>query len=364
MSKRIRIAIAGIGNCASALVQGIAYYKRTGATAGLSHVSLGGYAVGDIDVVAAFDIDARKVGRPVREAIFAVPNNTTVFEASVPSDAIVRMGPVLDGVAGHMSDYPESMRFVVSSAAAVDVAGELRDTKAEVLVSYMPVGSRRATEFYAHAAMTAGVSLVNCMPEFIVSDNQWARRFTAAGIACVGDDVKSQLGATVTHRTLTRLFADRGLPVQTSYQLNVGGNTDFLNMLDRSRLTSKKTSKTQAVQSQLKTPMEDERLHVGPSDFVPFLKDKKVCFLRMEGEGFGGSKVELELRLSAEDSPNSAGMVVDAIRACALAREYGRAGPLIEACAWTMKHPPVQMRDSDALAALDEWVKGLERRKA
>jgi myo-inositol-1-phosphate synthase len=201
------------------------------------------------------------------------------------------------------------------------------------------------------------------MPEFIVSDNQWARRFTAAGIACVGDDVKSQLGATVTHRTLTRLFADRGLPVQTSYQLNVGGNTDFLNMLDRSRLTSKKTSKTQAVQSQLKTPMEDERLHVGPSDFVPFLKDKKVCFLRMEGEGFGGSKVELELRLSAEDSPNSAGMVVDAIRACALAREYGRAGPLIEACAWTMKHPPVQMRDSDALAALDEWVKGLERRK-
>jgi myo-inositol-1-phosphate synthase len=363
MSKRIRIAIAGVGNCASALVQGISYYRRTKATAGLAHVALGGYAVGDIDVVAAFDIDARKVGRPVGEAIFAAPNNTTVFEPAIASDAIVRMGPVLDGAAEHMFEYPEAMRFVVSSAAAVDVAGELRDAKADVLVSYMPVGARRAAEFYAHAAMSAGVGLVNCMPEFIVSDEQWAGRFKSAGIPCVGDDVKSQLGATVTHRTLTRLFADRGLPVQTSYQLNVGGNTDFLNMLDRSRLTNKKESKTQAVQSQMKSPMEDENLHVGPSDFVAFLKDKKVCFLRMEGEGFGGSKVELELRLSAEDSPNSAGMVVDAIRACALAREYGRSGPLIEASAWTMKHPPVQMRDSDAMEAMEKWVKGLERRQ-
>jgi myo-inositol-1-phosphate synthase len=363
MSKRIRIAIAGVGNCASALVQGISYYRRTGATAGLAHPSLGGYAVGDIDVVAAFDIDARKVGRTVAEAIVAPPNNTAIFEPNLACDTPVQMGPVLDGVAEHMANYPEHLRFMVSMAAVCDVAAELRDGKADVLVSYMPVGARRATEFYAHAALAAGVSLVNCLPEFIVSDREWSRRFTAAGIPCVGDDVKSQLGATVTHRTLTRLFADRGLPVQTSYQLNVGGTTDFLNMLDRSRLTSKKESKTQAVQSQMNAPMPEERLHVGPSDFVPFLKDKKVCFLRMEGEGFAGSKVELELRLSSEDSPNSAGMVVDAIRACAIARDRGVAGPLMEASAWTMKHPPLQMRDSEALAALDEWAAGIETKR-
>ena len=365
MKDKIRIAIAGVGNCASSLVQGIAHYaRRPDDTTGLAQPELGGYRVADIDVVAAFDIDARKVGRPLEEALFALPNNTTVFCRDLPaSDVTVQMGELLDGIAPHMADYPPHQRFEPASARPVDVAKALRDSGAEILVHYLPVGSQRATEHYAETCLAAGVSLVNCIPVFIVSDAAWARRFAERGIPCVGDDVKAQVGATITHRTLARLFADRGVRIDSTYQLNTGGNTDFLNMLERDRLRDKKTSKTQAVQSQLGVPLPAERIHVGPSDFIPFLNDNKVCFLRIEGTGFGGVPLHLELRLSVEDSPNSAGVVVDAIRGCRLARDVGIAGPLESISAWTMKHPPRQMTDPDALRGVQAFVTEAQARR-
>ena len=356
--RSIRIAIAGVGNCASSLVQGIAYYSPAqGSTAGLMREMIGPYRVGDLRVVAAFDIDVRKVGKPLEEAIFAAPNNTTIFCRDIPPTGVtVQQGPILDGVAEHLMNFPEHLRFVPSDRPAVDVAKALRESGAEILVSYMPVGSQKATEYYAQACLDAGVSFINCVPAFVVSDPVWAKKFTDAGIPCVGDDIKAQVGATITHRTLARLFADRGVDISSTYQLNTGGNTDFLNMLNRSRLASKKISKTEAVQSQLDVPLDPERIHVGPSDFVPFQKDNKVCFLRIEGVGFGGVPMNLELRLSVEDSPNSAGVVVDAIRCCQLARESGLAGPLEVVSAWTMKHPPRQMADADAMRAVEEFV--------
>jgi myo-inositol-1-phosphate synthase len=362
---RIRIAIAGVGNCASSLVQGLHYYAaraagsgfddREDANAGVMHPVLGGYRVGDIEVVAAFDIDARKVGRPLEEAVFALPNNTKEFHRPIsPTGVSVQMGPVLDGVAPHMANYPPHQRFEPAALPPVDVARALRDSGAEILVSYMPVGSQKATESYAQACLASGVSFVNCVPCFVVSDPRWAVKFKDAGIPCVGDDIKAQVGATITHRTLARLFADRGVRIDSTYQLNTGGNTDFLNMLSRDRLASKKVSKTEAVQSQLDVPLDPDRIHIGPSDFVPFLKDNKVCFIRMEGTGFGGVPMNLELRLSVEDSPNSAAVVVDAIRCCKLARDAGMAGPLEVPSAWCMKHPPRQMTDVDAKLALEE----------
>jgi len=321
------------------------------------HPALGGWRVGDIQIVAAFDIDARKIGRPLEEAIFALPNNTKQFCTDIPPPGvIVQMGEQLDGVAPHMAAYPPAQRFEPADARPVVVAEVLRDTGAEVLVNYLPVGSEQATAHYAEACLHAGVSLVNCIPVFIVSDPKWARRFADRGIPCVGDDVKSQVGATITHRTLARLFAERGMRIDSTYQLNTGGNTDFLNMLNRERLTGKKLSKTQAVQSQLDVPLDEQRIHIGPSDYIPFQKDNKVCFLRIEGTGFGGVPMNLELRLSVEDSPNSAGVVVDAIRCCKLARDAGIAGPLEAASAWCMKHPPRQMHDADARLAFEEWV--------
>jgi myo-inositol-1-phosphate synthase len=364
---RIRIAIAGVGNCASSLVQGLHYYAaraggngfdgRDDADAGVMHPVLGGYRVGDIEVAAAFDIDARKVGRPLEEAVFALPNNTKEFHRPIPPTGVtVQMGPVHDGVAPHMAGYPPHQRFEPAALPPVDVARALRESGAEILVSYMPVGSQKATESYAQACLDSGVSFVNCVPCFVVSDPKWAARFKDAGIPCVGDDIKAQVGATITHRTLARLFADRGVRIDSTYQLNTGGNTDFLNMLSRDRLASKKVSKTEAVQSQLDVPLDPDRIHIGPSDFVPFLKDNKVCFIRMEGTGFGGVPMNLELRLSVEDSPNSAAVVVDAIRCCRLARDAGMAGPLEVPSAWCMKHPPRQMTDVDAKLALEEFV--------
>ena len=355
---RIRIAIAGVGNCASSLLQGLAHYAANPDDhTGLSHPDLGGYRVGDISVVAAFDIDARKVGRPLEDAIFAAPNNTKVFHRDVPTTGVtVRMGEVLDGVAAHMADYPPERRFEVAPADPCDVAGVLRDSGAEMLVNFLPVGSQRATEFYAAACLDAGVGFVNCIPVFIATNPVWAKRFADRKLPCVGDDVKAQVGATITHRTLARLFADRGVRIDSTYQLNTGGNTDFLNMLSRARLTSKKLSKTEAVQSQLDVPLEADRIHIGPSDYVPFLNDNKVCFLRLEGSGFGGVPLNLELRLSVEDSPNSAGVVVDAIRGCRVARDAGIGGPVESVSAWAMKHPPRQMSDADALAALREFA--------
>jgi myo-inositol-1-phosphate synthase len=362
MGSTIRIAIAGVGNCASSLVQGLSYYATSTDHVGLAHADLGGYRITDIDVVAAFDIDARKVGRPLHEAIFAQPNNTAVFCRDVKqSDVVVRMGEVHDGVAPHMASYPPHQRFEVASAKPVDVAKALRDSGAEVLVNFLPVGSQRATEYYAQACLDAGAALVNCIPVFIASDPAWAKRFAERGLPCVGDDIKAQVGATITHRTLAKLFADRGVRIDSTYQLNTGGNTDFLNMLSRERLGSKKVSKTDAVQSQLDVPLDPDQIHIGPSDFVPFLKDNKVCFLRLNGTGFGGVVLNLELRLSVEDSPNSAGVVVDAIRGCRIARDQKLSGAIESISAWTMKHPPRQMSDADALRGVREFVEQSRR---
>jgi len=363
--KRIRVAIAGVGNCASSLVQGIHFYrdaatKEAQAGIGLLHQDLGGYGAGDIEVVAAIDIDARKVGRPLHEALFALPNNTKVFYDRFRCDGVtVAMGNVLDGVADHMSDYPERQRFVTAdapSATAGQIVELLQRSDSEVLMNYVPVGSQKATEFYAECCLSAGVSLINCIPVFIVSDPGWALRFTDAGIPCIGDDVKAQVGATIVHRVLARLFRDRGAKIDATYQLNTGGNTDFLNMLNRRRLRSKRISKTDAVQSQLDVPLPPDQVHIGPSDYVPWQKDNKVCFCRIEGRGFGAVPLNVELRLSVEDSPNSAGETIDAIRCCKLARNRRLAGPLKEVSAFTMKHPPVQMGDVEALQRMNEFI--------
>jgi myo-inositol-1-phosphate synthase len=358
----IKIAIAGIGNCASSLVQGIAWYASqngNGEAPGLMHAELGGYRVEDIEVVAAFDIDRRKVGRPLEEAIFAAPNNTKTIYRNLPrSGVIVEMGNVLDGVAEHMSDFPSAERFDTAQATPVDVARTLRENRAEMLLNYMPVGAQQATEYYARACLEAGIGFINCVPCFVVSDENWAAEFRRRRIPCVGDDVKAQVGATITHRTLIRMLAERGMKIDSTYQLNVGGNTDFLNMLNRDRLASKKISKTEAVQSQLETPLDEQQIHIGPSDYIPFLKDNKICFLRLEATGFGGIPMNMELRLSVEDSPNSAGVVVDAIRCCKLAADRGIGGPLLPVCAYTMKHPPIQITDQEARRGMEKFIEG------
>ena len=360
-SHGINVALVGIGNCASSLVQGLEHY-RAGANdiIGLMHYELGGYRPSDIRLVAGWDIDRRKVGRDIAEAIFAKPNCTAVFcETVSPSGAIVKMGRVLDGVADHMADYPDERTFLPSNEAEAsedEVIATLRETQADVLMNYLPVGSQKATEFYAQCALKAGVAFVNNMPVFIASDPAWARRFAEAGVPVIGDDIKAQLGATIVHRVLTDLFRKRGVALDRTYQLNTGGNTDFLNMLERKRLASKKTSKTEAVQSVAARRIEDENIHVGPSDYVAWQNDNKVCFLRMEGRLFGGIPMNLELRLSVEDSPNSAGVAIDLIRCAKLARERGLAGPINAAAAFFCKHPPEQMCDDEAFAALEAFI--------
>ena len=361
---KIRVAIAGVGNCASSLVQGIRYYddapdEDAASGVGLLHPDIRGFRPGDIEVVAAIDIDARKVGRPLHEAIFAPPNNTKTFYDDFTYDVVVTMGNVLDGVAEHMQSYPERQRFVVAdrpNATSAQIEKLLRDSGAEIFMNYTPVGSQKATEFYAECCLNAGVSLINCIPVFIVSDPVWAQRFTKAGIPCIGDDVKAQMGATIVHRVLARLFQDRGAKIDATYQLNTGGNTDFLNMLNQARLGSKRISKTEAVQSQLDVPLPDDQVHIGPSDFVPWQKDNKVCFCRIQGRGFGGVPLDVELRLSVEDSPNSAGETIDAIRCCKLARDRGLGGPMVAVSAFTMKHPPEQFPDHEALRMLEEFI--------
>lgn len=363
MASKIKIALVGVGNCASSLVQGISYYRRlkdhSDNSVGLMHRTIGGYHPYDLKVVAAFDVDARKVGKPLNKAIFSEPNNTQIFCDSLPANSpVVHMGNLLDGYSKHMADFPSSRRFLLAKRKAADVERVLRSSGAQVLVNYLPVGSEKATRFYARCCLNTGVSLVNCIPVFIVSNPSWARRFTRAGIPCVGDDIKAQVGATIVHRTLTRLFHDRGAKVDATYQLNTGGNTDFLNMLNRGRLKSKKISKTEAVQSQLDVPLPDEQVHIGPSDYVPWQKDNKVCFIRMEGRGFAGVPLNLELRLSVEDSPNSAGVAIDAIRCCQLARDRRLAGPLKAIAAYTMKHPPTQYTDTQAHDKVEQFITG------
>ena len=357
----INIAIIGVGNCASSLVQGLAYYgPGANQTIGLMHGEVGGYRPGDIKVVAAWDVDKRKVGKDVAEAIFAKPNCTEVFCSQVPATgAIVRMGRKLDGVADHMSDYPDGRTFIVADEAEpdqADVVRALKDSGAEVLVNYLPVGSQKATEFYAECALEAGVAFVNCIPVFIASDPAWAKRFEERGIPIIGDDIKAQLGATIVHRVLTDLFAKRGVRVNRTYQLNTGGNTDFLNMLNHTRLASKKESKTEAVQSVAKRRLEDENIHVGPSDYVAWQNDNKVCFLRMEGSMFGGVPLNLELRLSVEDSPNSAGVSIDMIRCAKLALDRGQGGPVNAPASYFCKHPPEQVTDDIAQQAVEDFI--------
>jgi myo-inositol-1-phosphate synthase len=358
--RTIALAIAGVGNCASSLVQGIEYYRDRdpGDSAGLLHPELGGYRLQDIRVVAAFDVDARKVGRPLEEAIFAEPNCTAVFQEKVPaSGALVQMGPVLDGVAKHMADYPPDRAFRVAERKPVDVARALASSGAEVLVCYLPVGAEDAVRHYAEASLAARVALVNCVPVFIASDPVWAGRFRAAGLPIVGDDIKSQVGATIVHRSLARLLGDRGVRLVSTYQLNTGGNTDFLNMLEQTRLRSKRWSKTESVQSQLDARLAADQIHIGPSDYVAWQKDNKVAFVRLEWLGFGDVPMNLELRLSVEDSPNSAGVAIDAIRCAKVALDRKVSGPLEAACAFTMKSPPRQMRDIDARRELESFIR-------
>ncbi len=358
---KIRAAIAGVGNCASSLVQGLEFYRGSGAreAAGLMHPRIGPWGCGDIDIVCAFDIDRRKVGRPLAEAIFAKPNCTRIFQKAIRVSGVeVQMGPILDGLAPHMLDSPEDEAFRPAEADPVDVARTLGESGAEVLICYLPVGSEQAVRHYAQACLNAGVAMVNCVPVFIASSPEWARKFREAGLPIVGDDIKSQVGATIVHRELARLFGDRGVSLDRTYQLNTGGNTDFLNMLSLERLKSKKISKTESVQSQLDVRLDPHNIHIGPSDYVPWQDDNKVCFIRMEGRGFGDTPIELELRLSVQDSPNSAGVVIDAVRCAKLGLERGLAGPLEAVSAYFMKSPPRQMRDSAARERCERFIKG------
>ncbi len=358
----IRIAVVGIGNCASSLVQGLEHY-REGANdqVGLMHFDMGGYKPSDIKVVAAWDVDRRKVGKDVAEAIFAKPNCTAVFAPNVGNTGtIVKMGKKLDGVADHMADFKDDRTFLIADAAEPtreEVIADLKASGADVLMNYLPVGSQEATEFYADCAIEAGVAFVNNIPVFIASNPVWAKKFEDAGVAIIGDDIKAQLGATIVHRVLTDLFAKRGVKLDRTYQLNTGGNTDFLNMSNHRRLESKKISKTEAVQSVAAERMDDDNVHIGPSDYVPWQNDNKVCFLRMEGQLFGGVPMNLELRLSVEDSPNSAGVAIDMIRCAKIAKDRGIAGVIDPASAYFCKHPRTQMTDDLAQIEVERFIK-------
>lgn len=368
MSKKVKLAIVGLGNCASALVQGIFYYKdkKTEEMQGLMFPNIGGYKPSDIEIVAAWDIDKRKVGKDITEAIFAFPNCTAIFYPDLPKLGVkVRMGKILDGVAKHMKDYPEEKTFLLAEAQEdelEDIVSHLKEVQADVLISYVPVGSEEAARFYAEACLKAGVAYVNAMPTFIVSDPEWGARFEREGIPAVGDDIKSQLGATILHRALVQLFVDRGIPIKRTYQLNFGGNTDFLNMLERGRLATKKVSKTEAVSSLIPYDIGWENIHIGPSDWVPWLKDKKIAYIRIEGEHFGGVPMSVEVKLEVEDSPNSAGSAIDAIRCAKLAKDRGIGGPLISISAYTMKHPPKQFPDHIARQMVLEFIEGKRER--
>ena len=357
----INIALLGVGNCSSSLVQGLSHY-RDGAndTVGLMHWDMGGYRPRDIKVVAAWDVDRRKVGKDVAEAIFAKPNCTAIFCASVePTGVKVQMGRILDGVADHMTDYADDRTFVLAEdreATKDEIVAALRASKTDVLMNYLPVGSQEASEFYAECALEAGVAFVNNIPVFIASNPEWADRFTKAGVPIIGDDIKAQLGATIVHRVLTDLFAKRGVKLERTYQLNTGGNTDFLNMSNHRRLASKKISKTEAVQSVAAERLEDDNVHIGPSDYVAWQNDNKICFLRMEGSMFGGVPMNLELRLSVEDSPNSAGVAIDMIRCAKIAQDRGLAGPIDAASAYFCKHPRTQMTDDLAQRAVEDFI--------
>ncbi|MGD0379266.1 MAG: inositol-3-phosphate synthase [Acidimicrobiales bacterium] len=355
----VRVAIAGVGNCASSLVQGVEYYKDANPAddvPGLMHVTLGGYHVRDVEFVAAFDVDAAKVGVDLSKAILGGHNNTIKFATVGHCDVTVQRGPTFDGLGTYYRDIVEE-----SPAEPVDVAQALRDARADVLVSYLPVGSEEAQRFYAQACLDAKVAFVNAIPVFIASDPAWAAKFRDAGVPIIGDDIKSQVGSTIVHRVLTRLFEDRGLALDRTYQLNFGGNMDFMNMLERKRLESKKISKTQAVTSQVENYVLDaEDVHIGPSDHVPWLNDRKWAYIRMEGRNFGDVPVSIELKLEVWDSPNSAGVIIDAVRCAKVALDRGIGGPLVGPSAYFMKSPPVQYHDDEAYRLVEAFAAGEE----
>jgi myo-inositol-1-phosphate synthase len=359
MNKRsVRIGLVGVGNCASSFVQGLTHYASAASNQpppGLMHVELGGYHVSDMEIASAFDVHAGKVGRDVSEAIFAKPNNTIRFANPPRLGVQVQRGPTLDGVGQYLIDDIDE-----SDEQPVDVAQALIDSRTEVLVSYLPVGSQRATEFYAEQALKAGCAFVNCIPVFIASDPSWAKRFEERGLPIVGDDIKSQVGATIVHRVLANLMRERGVRIDRTYQLNFGGNTDFKNMLERERLTSKKISKTQAVTSQLDVPLPADDVHVGPSDYVPWLSDRKWAHIRVEGTTFGDVPISLELKLEVWDSPNSAGVVIDAVRCAKVAMDRGVSGPLVGPSSWFMKSPPEQFTDDEARERTLRFIQGLD----
>ena len=353
----VKVAIAGVGNCANSLIQGVTFYADTtpgDIIPGLMHNRFGPYAVSDIEFVAAFDVDALKVGVDLADAMWASENGTYRFAEVAVTGVTVQRGPTLDGLGSYYREMIDE-----SDAAAVDVAQALRDSGADVLVCYLPVGSEQAAKHYAQAALDAGVAFVNALPVFIASDPVWAAKFTDAGIPIVGDDIKSQLGATITHRVLARLFEERGLVLDRTYQLNVGGNMDFKNMLERTRLESKKVSKTQSVTSNVEAQLNSRDVHIGPSDHVPWLEDRKMAFVRLEGHGFGNAPTSLEYKLEVWDSPNSAGVVIDAVRAAKMALDAGLGGPIEAVSAYLMKSPPVQLPDPVARQRLDEWIADL-----
>jgi myo-inositol-1-phosphate synthase len=352
----VRVAIAGVGNCASSLVQGVEYYKDAdpaGRVPGLMHVQFGPYHVRDVEFVAAFDVDAKKVGQDLAEAIGASENNTIKFCDVPPTGVTVQRGPTLDG----LGEYYQEM-ISESADPAVDVTAALRESGADVLVSYLPVGSDQADRFYAQCAIDAGVAFVNALPVFIASDPEWAAKFTAAGVPIIGDDIKSQVGATITHRVMAKLFEDRGVELLRTYQLNFGGNMDFMNMLERKRLVSKKVSKTQSVTSQIPHEMEKAAVHIGPSDHVPWLGDQKMAYVRLEGRAFGDVPLNLEYKLEVWDSPNSAGVIIDAIRAAKIAKDRGIGGPVQSAASYFMKSPPRQYGDDEAQELVEQFIRG------
>lgn len=356
MSDKVRVAIAGLGNCANSLIQGVEYYEKADASAdvpGLMHVQFGPYHISDIEFVAAFDVDATKVGEDMAKAMWAGENNTIQFAEVEDFGIEVLRGPTYDGLGEYYTGMIEE-----SPAEPVDVVQVLKDTKADVLVSYLPVGSEEAQRFYAQAALDAGVGFVNAIPVFIASDPEWAQKFVDANLPIVGDDIKSQVGATILHRSLARLFEDRGVEIERTYQLNVGGNMDFMNMLERSRLESKKVSKTQSVTSQIDKGISDENVHIGPSDHVPWLSDRKWAYIRVEGRSFGDVPLNAEVKLEVWDSPNSAGVIIDAVRAAKIAMDRGIGGPLLAASSYFMKSPPIQYRDTDAIENLEAFIAG------
>ena len=357
--EKINVAIIGVGNCASSLVQGVHYYKKTKegeSVPGLMHINLGGYHISNINFVAAFDIDKNKVGKDLSEAIFTKPNNTFKF-CDVPSTGVkVARGMTHDGLGKYLSQI-----ITKSSGATANIVGILKETKTDVVVNFLPVGSEEATKWYIEQVLAAGCGFINCIPVFIAREPYWYKRFAETGLPIIGDDIKSQVGATITHRVLTRLFRDRGVKLERTYQLNFGGNTDFYNMLERERLESKKISKTNAVTSQLDYEIEPANIYVGPSDYVPWLADRKFCYIKMEGRTFGDVPLNLELKMEVWDSPNSAGVVIDAIRCGKLAMDRGLAGTIVAPSSYFMKSPPIQYSDDEAHRRVENFIAGKDQ---